>query len=70
MRDDSFEMSVDHDPIDIVWRSTQVPAMQSLLEESKSESFKLGLWISTGNSEAFTSHSFTSQHPFSFGQRR
>lgn len=39
-RDDSFEMSVDHDPIDIVWRSTQVPAMESLLEESKRKSFQ------------------------------
>lgn len=36
-RDESFNMSVDHDHdrFDVVWHSTQQPAIQSILEESK-----------------------------------
>jgi hypothetical protein len=35
IRDESFNMSVDHDTFDVVWHSTQQPAIQSILEESK-----------------------------------
>jgi len=34
-RDESFNMSVDNDTIDVVWHSTQQPAIQSILDESK-----------------------------------
>ncbi|PVF98688.1 hypothetical protein CPB86DRAFT_344364 [Serendipita vermifera] len=33
--DESFDMSIDHGTVDIVWHSTQPPAIQSILEESK-----------------------------------
>jgi hypothetical protein len=35
IRDESLNMSVDYDTFDVVWHSTQQPAIQSILEESK-----------------------------------
>jgi len=34
-RDESFNMSLDDDSIDIVWHSTQPPAIRTILKESK-----------------------------------
>ncbi|KAG8830882.1 hypothetical protein FRC18_007438 [Serendipita sp. 400] len=40
-RDDSFNMSVQHDAIEVVWASTQSPAVTSILEESKLNKHKI-----------------------------
>ena len=44
-RDESFNMSVDNDTIDVVWHSTQQPAIQSILNESKCTLFCLLLFV-------------------------